>query len=64
VTQCSGSSDLLLVKTWNENSLEAKIETQVNSLHGITCSGVLGTGRLVPWEKVTYAKSERGEPRI
>jgi hypothetical protein len=44
------------IKSWNESRLDAKIETPVNSADGITCGGVLGSGRLIPWQKVTFVK--------
>ncbi|HEY4741258.1 MAG TPA: hypothetical protein VIH76_11740 [Candidatus Acidoferrales bacterium] len=44
------------IKGWNENRLDAKMEAPVNTSNGITCGGVLGSGRLVPWQKVTFVK--------
>jgi peroxiredoxin len=56
VTQCPGGSGLMQIKSWNENRLDAKIETPVNGAAGITCGGVLGSSWLIPWEKVTFVK--------
>ena len=56
VTQCPGGSGLMQIKTWNENRLDAKIETPVSPAGGITCGGVLGSGKLIPWQKVTFVK--------
>ena len=56
VTQCPGGRGLMQIKGWNENRLDAKIETPVNTSEGVTCGGVLGSGRLVPWQKVTFVK--------
>jgi predicted metal-binding protein len=56
VTQCPGGQGLMQIKSWNENRLDAKIETPVSTANGITCGGVLGSGRLVPWQKVTFVK--------
>jgi peroxiredoxin len=56
VTQCPGGRGLMQIRTWNENRLDAKIETPVKSPNGITCGGILGSGRFIPWQKVTFAK--------
>jgi predicted metal-binding protein len=56
VTQCPGGRGLMQIKSWNEDRLDAKIETPVRSSAGITCGGVLGSGRLIPWQKVTFVK--------
>jgi uncharacterized repeat protein (TIGR03803 family) len=56
VTQCPGGRGLMQIKSWNENRLDAKIETPVNGADGTTCGGVLGSGRLIPWQKVTFVK--------
>lgn len=56
VTDCPGGTGLMQIKSWNENRLDAKIETPVNTSAGITCGGVLGSGRFIPWQKVTFVK--------
>ena len=57
LTQCPGGRGLMQIKTWNESSLDAKIETPVNGANGITCGGVMGMTRLIPWRKVTFTKN-------
>jgi uncharacterized repeat protein (TIGR03803 family) len=56
VTQCPGGRGLMQIKSWSQNRLDAKIETPVNTSEGVSCGGVLGSGRLVPWQKVTFVK--------
>jgi hypothetical protein len=56
VTQCPGGQGLMQIKAWNDNQLDAKIETPVRSSAGITCGGILGSGKMIPWEKVTFVK--------
>jgi hypothetical protein len=57
LTQCPGGRGLMQIKTWNESRLDAKIETPLRGPNGITCGGVLGTGRLVRWQQVTFVKN-------
>jgi uncharacterized repeat protein (TIGR03803 family) len=56
VTQCPGGHGLMQIKSWNESRLDVKIEVPVNSSAGITCGGILGSGRFVPWQTVTFVK--------
>jgi uncharacterized repeat protein (TIGR03803 family) len=56
LTQCPGGHGLMQIRSWNESRLDAKIETPVNSAAGTTCGGVMGTGRLVRWQQVTFVK--------
>jgi uncharacterized repeat protein (TIGR03803 family) len=56
LTQCPGGHGLMQIKAWNESRLDAKIETPVNSAAGTTCGGVLGSGRFIPWQRVTFVK--------
>jgi hypothetical protein len=44
------------IKTWNENRLDAKIETPLSSSAGITCGGLLGLGKFIRWQQVTFVK--------
>ena len=56
LTQCPGGSGLMQIKSWNENRLDAKIETPLSGSNGITCGGLLGTGRLIRWQQVTLVQ--------
>jgi hypothetical protein len=56
VTQCPAGSGLMQIKTWNDSRLDAKIETPVNGAGGTSCGGVMGSGRLILWTKVTFVK--------
>jgi hypothetical protein len=47
---------MMQIKSWNENRLDAKIETPVSSADGITCGGLLGRGKLIRWQQVTFVK--------
>jgi uncharacterized repeat protein (TIGR03803 family) len=56
LTQCPEGRGLMQIKTWNENQLDARIETPMNTSNGVTCGGLLGTGRMVRWQQVTFVK--------
>jgi hypothetical protein len=45
------------IKAWNESRLDAKVETPLRGPNGITCGGVMGTGRFVRWQQVTFVKN-------
>jgi uncharacterized repeat protein (TIGR03803 family) len=54
--QCPGGHGLMQIRIWNESQLDARIETPLNAGGAITCGGVMGTGRLVRWQQVTFVK--------
>jgi uncharacterized repeat protein (TIGR03803 family) len=56
LTQCPGGRGLMQIKTWNDDQLDAKIETPMSTSSGVTCGGLLGTGRMVRWQQVTFAR--------
>jgi hypothetical protein len=56
LTQCPGGRGLMQIKAWNDNQLNAKIETPTNTSGGVTCGGVLGTGRMISRQEVTFLK--------
>ena len=56
LTQCPGGHGLMQIRSWNESQLDARIETPLNAGGAITCGGVMGTGRLVRWQRVTFLK--------
>ncbi len=56
LTRCPGGHGLMQIKAWNESRLDAKIETPVNSAAGTTCGGVMGSGRFIPWQRVTFVR--------
>jgi predicted metal-binding protein len=56
VTDCPGGRGLMQIKSWNDTRLDARIEKPIRSSAGITCGGVLGTGKLVPWQNLTFVK--------
>ena len=56
LTQCPGGHGLMQIKAWNESRLDARIETPVNGAADTTCGGVMGMGRLIPWQRVTFVK--------
>jgi uncharacterized repeat protein (TIGR03803 family) len=56
LTLCPGGRGLMQIKAWNDSRLDAKIETPVNGAGGTTCGGVMGMGRLIPWQRVTFVK--------
>jgi peroxiredoxin len=56
VAQCPGGRGLMQIKNWNESRLDARIETPVKGPSGITCGGVLGTGRLIRWQQTIFVK--------
>ena len=62
VTQCPGGRGLMQIKNWNESRLDARIETPVKGPSGITCGGVIGTGRLIRWQQ-TICEEVREEKR-
>jgi peroxiredoxin len=57
LTQCPGGRGLMQIKAWNDSRLDARIETPLNGPGGTTCGGVMGTGRLVRWQQVTFVKN-------
>jgi uncharacterized repeat protein (TIGR03803 family) len=57
LTQCPGGRGLMQIQSWNESRLDAKIETPLRGPSGITCGGVMGTGRFVRWQQVTFVKN-------
>ena len=57
LTQCPGGRGLMQIKAWNESRLDAKVETPLRGPNGITCGGVMGTGRFVRWQQVTFVKN-------
>jgi peroxiredoxin len=56
VAHCPGGRSLMQIKRWNENRLDAKIETPLRSSAGITCGGLLGSGKFIRWQQVTLVK--------
>ena len=56
LTQCPGGRGLMQIRTWNDSRLDARIETPLSGPSGVTCGGVMGTGRLVRWQQVTFVK--------
>jgi hypothetical protein len=56
LTQCPAGRGLMQIKAWNDSRLDAKIETPVNGAGGITCGGVMGMVRLIPWQRVTFVR--------
>jgi hypothetical protein len=57
LTQCPGGRGLMQIRTWNESRLDARVETPLRSPNGITCGGLLGSGRLIRWQQVTFVKN-------